>query len=35
MRANHRVDDVGQVLDRIRELAARDLLFGTRPVHGA
>jgi len=35
MRANHRVDDVGQVLDRIRELAARDILFGTCPVHGA
>ena len=26
--ANHRVDDVGQVLDRVRELAARGILFG-------
>jgi hypothetical protein len=28
------VDDVGQVLDRVRELTARGILFGARPMQG-
>ena len=34
MGANHRMDDVGQVLDRVRKLATWGILFGTRTVNG-